>query len=100
MSTTQLRDALEKSHDAAANSVAELRVSAQDVMQDAGSRGRRYVDRAGRQASHAYDVARDRTTEGAEQAWDFVRSRPYTSIAIAAGLGVLVGGLLWARSRD
>ena len=100
MATAELRDALAKAHDASANSVAELQHTAHDAMADVGSRGRDMMDRAGKTAGYAYDMARAQTVDGAGQAWDFVRSRPYTSVAIAAGLGVLVGGLLWANRRD
>lgn len=100
MSTTQLRDALEKAHDASANSVADLQTTSHDAMSDVATRSRDVMDRAGRNASQAYDMARERTTEGAGQVWDFVRSRPYTAVAIAAGVGVIVGGLLWASRRD
>lgn len=100
MPTAQLRDALAKAHDPSANSVAELQHTAHDAMSDVGSRGRELLDRAGQSAGNAYGVARKGTVNGAGQAWDFVRERPYTAVAIAAGLGVLVGGLLWASRRD
>jgi len=100
MPTAQLRDALVKAHDASANSVAELRHTTSDATSDVGSRSRDLMDRAGQTASNAYGAAREGTVGGAEQVVDFVRERPYTAVAIAAGLGVLVGGLLWASRRD
>ncbi len=99
MPNAQLRDALEKAHDASANSVAELQTTAHDAMADVGSRGREMMDRAGQTAGYAYDMARQTAGESTDQVWNFVRSRPYTAVAIAAGVGVLVGGLLWANNR-
>jgi ElaB/YqjD/DUF883 family membrane-anchored ribosome-binding protein len=113
MSSATLRDAMEKVRDPAANSVADLKLHAQrtsDEMakrsRDARSRmrgamksARKTAGRVGDEVSHGYDVARDYTVRGAEEAWSFMRSRPMVTLAIATGIGVLIGGLLLARPQ-
>jgi len=113
MSSATLRDAMEKVRDPAANAVADLKSHAQqfgndlaDHSRDARGAMRGYMksarksaSRMGNEMSHGYDVARDATVHGAEEAWNFVRARPVVSIAIAAGVGVLLGGFLLARNH-
>jgi ElaB/YqjD/DUF883 family membrane-anchored ribosome-binding protein len=104
---------MEKVRDPAANAVADIKEHAQRLGGDLADRGgearsamrgamksaRKTAGRMGNEMSHGYDVARDYTVHGAEEAWNFVRARPVVSIAIAAGVGVLLGGLLLARSH-
>ena len=113
MSSASLRDAMEKVRDPAANAVADIKEHTQRLGNDLADRSsdarsamrgafksaRKSAGRMGREVSHGYDVARDYTVHGAEEAWSFVRARPVVSIAIAAGVGVLLGGLLLARSH-
>lgn len=113
MSSPTLRDAMEKVRDPAANSVADLKLNAQRVSDEMAERSRdsrsrmrgamksarRTASRVGGEVSHGYDVARDYTVRGAEETWSFMRSRPVMSIAIAVGVGVLIGGLLLARPK-
>jgi len=45
-----------------------------------------------------YEIAKERVTEGARRADETIRSHPYESLAIALGVGVVIGALL-RRSR-
>jgi len=45
-----------------------------------------------------YKIARQKVLDGAEVADDTIRSHPYESLAVALGVGVLLGALL--RRRD
>jgi ElaB/YqjD/DUF883 family membrane-anchored ribosome-binding protein len=47
----------------------------------------------------AYQNARKKITAGARQADETIRSHPYQSLAIALGVGVLLGAVI-RRSRD
>lgn len=44
-----------------------------------------------------YGVARKKVVSGARQADDAIRSHPYESLAIALGVGVLLGALIKRR---
>jgi len=113
MSSATLRDAMEKVRDPAANAVADIKQHAARAGNNLADRSseargavrgymksaRKSAGRFGDEVSHGYDVARDATVHGAEEAWNFVRARPVVSIAIAAGVGVLLGGFLLARNH-
>jgi ElaB/YqjD/DUF883 family membrane-anchored ribosome-binding protein len=45
-------------------------------------------------AEHYIAVARDKVVHGAKQADTAIRSHPYESLAVALGVGVLLGALL------
>jgi ElaB/YqjD/DUF883 family membrane-anchored ribosome-binding protein len=45
-------------------------------------------------AEHYISVAREKVVHGAKQADGAIRSHPYESLAIALGVGVLLGALL------
>lgn len=49
--------------------------------------------------SDVYETARGRVIEGAKYTDATIRENPYQSVAIAAGVGVLVGVLLGRRTR-
>ncbi len=49
-------------------------------------------------AAGYYKVARQKVADGASAADDAIRSHPYESLAVALGVGVLLGALL--RRRD
>jgi ElaB/YqjD/DUF883 family membrane-anchored ribosome-binding protein len=112
MASATLNDAIEKTHDTAANAVADIKshggdlkkdlsgykdeiVSAMSSAYDASKKtGARAMDNAGR----AYETARDYTVDGVKSAARAARSHPVTTVAIAAGLGLLVGAvLMWRR---
>lgn len=59
---------------------------------------RERLDSAKEKISDAYNGARQKVTDGARQADDTIRSHPYESIAIAVGVGVLLGALLRRKS--
>jgi len=41
-----------------------------------------------------YEIAKERVTEGARRTDETIRAHPYESLAIALGVGVLIGALL------
>lgn len=45
-------------------------------------------------AEHYLSVARDKVVHGAKQADATIRSHPYESLAVALGVGVLIGALI------
>jgi ElaB/YqjD/DUF883 family membrane-anchored ribosome-binding protein len=117
-----LRHAAESAQDTGRNVVADIKSSAGDVKEElAGFRQEMmsYVDkamssvkgsahRAADSASHLYDAARDRThhlydaakdktATAAHDVHDYVRARPLTSIAVAAGVGVVLGAWFLRR---
>jgi len=113
MATATLRDAIEKSHDVAANSVADVQAHADDlkgdlsgykdeIMSTVGNMydsGRKSARKLARSAGDLYDTARDRTMDTVRSATRSAKSHPVTTVAIAAGLGLLFGALLMWRRR-
>jgi len=112
MASATLQDAIEKAHDVAANHVADIQGHAQDLKSNLADRkdemmssmgsmydsGRRSARKLARGAEEMYDVARDRTLDGVRSASRTVKSHPVTTVAIAAGVGLLVGAfLMWRR---
>lgn len=63
----------------------------------AGLRAR--FDAAQQRLGEFYSGARERVVAGARYTDDTIRANPYQSIAIAAGVGLLVGVLLGRRSQ-
>ncbi|MET0262972.1 MAG: hypothetical protein ABW223_08750 [Rariglobus sp.] len=45
-------------------------------------------------AEHAFSVAKEKVVEGAKKTDSAIRSHPYESLAIALGVGVLIGAFL------
>jgi ElaB/YqjD/DUF883 family membrane-anchored ribosome-binding protein len=102
---------MEKVRDPAANAVADLHEHGGKLRDDLAEHGqrvgrrlrdaRKQASRTARQVgdeiSHGYDIARDYTSRGARDAWSAVRRHPTASIAIAVGVGVLIGGLMLSR---
>ena len=111
MSSPSIRDVMEKVRDPASNAVADIKEhagqlrddltergrEARGVLREAASSARHAAGRVGDEVSHGYDVARDYTVRRAREAMSLVQRHPTASIAIAAGLGVLIGGLFLAR---
>jgi len=112
MASAALSDAIEKVHDTAANSVADIQSHAGDLKSDlsgykdeivsavgnAYDASKRTAQRAMKGAGNAYDTARDYTVDGVKNAARAARSHPVTTVAIAAGLGLLIGAILmWRR---
>jgi len=112
MASATLQDAIEKVHDAAANHVADipehvenLKSNLSDQKDELASRagamyrsGRQSARKLARGAEVMYDVARDHALDGVRSATRTVKSHPVTTVAIAAGVGLLVGAfLMWRR---
>jgi ElaB/YqjD/DUF883 family membrane-anchored ribosome-binding protein len=66
---------------------------------DAVSALRSRYDAASERMGEMYEGARKRVVAGAKCTDEAIRENPYQSMAIAAGVGVLVGVLLGRRSK-
>lgn len=112
MASATLNDAIEKVHDTAANVAADIKPRVDDLKSDlsgykeeivsavgnAYDASKRGAQRAMKGAGKVYDQARDYTADGVRTAAQAARSHPVTTVAIAAGLGLLVGAILmWRR---
>jgi ElaB/YqjD/DUF883 family membrane-anchored ribosome-binding protein len=112
MATATLRDAIEKSHDAAANTVADIKSHGEELQADLSGykdeimssarsmyqSGKRSAQKLAHGAEEMYDMARDRALDGVRGATRTVKSHPVTTVALAAGVGLLVGAfLMWRR---
>jgi len=112
MASATLSDAIEKVHDASANVVADIKDRAGDLKSDlpgykdeimsavgnAYDSSKKTAQRAMKGAGHMYDSARDYTVDGVKSATRAARTHPVTTVAIAAGLGLLIGAILmWRR---
>ncbi len=111
MNRTSVNEVLEKVRDPAANAVAELGERATDLrdrvadkaeevggrLRQAARGARDVAHRVGDEVGHGYDVAKDYAVRHGREAVSLVQRHPVATIAIAAGLGVLIGGLLLAR---
>jgi len=112
MATAELQDAIEKSHDVASNVAADIKGHVEglkddlpgykdEIMSAAGKlykSGRKSMGRWANQAEHLYDEARDYTVDSVRSGVRSVKSHPVTTVAIAAGVGLLVGAfLMWRR---
>ena len=67
---------------------------------DAMSALRERYDVASERLGEMYDGAKKRVVAGAKVTDETIRANPYQSIAIAAGVGLLVGVLLGRRSNQ
>lgn len=45
-------------------------------------------------AEHTFEIAKEKVVEGAKKTDTAIRTHPYESLAIALGVGVLIGALL------
>jgi len=112
MATATLRDAIAKSHDASVNAVADIKGHAEDLTSDlsgykdeimsaAGSMyksGKKSAQRLMSSAGDMYETARDRTMDTVRSGVKTVKSHPVTTVAVAAGIGLLLGAfLMWRR---
>lgn len=55
---------------------------------------RECIAEAKHRIEHGYSVARDKVVAGAKQTDSVIRAHPYESLAIALGVGVLLGAVL------
>lgn len=60
---------------------------------------RRRFEAAQEQLTHLVDDARRKVTDGLKTADETIRTHPYQSVAIALGIGLLLGVLLGRRSK-
>jgi len=112
MATATLQDAIAKSHDVAVNAVADIKGHAEDlgsdlsgykdeIMSAAGKMyksGKQSAQRLARSAEGMYETARDRTMDTVRDGVRTVKSHPVTTVAVAAGVGLLIGAfLMWRR---
>ena len=66
---------------------------------DAVSALRNRFETAQERVSHLCEVAKDRVIAGAKCTDQTIRANPYQSLAIAAGVGILVGVLIGRRTK-
>ena len=67
---------------------------------DAISGLRQRYDAAQEQLGEYYEVAKQRIVDGAKRTDTVIRANPYQSLAVAAGLGLLIGVLVGRRSNS
>lgn len=60
---------------------------------------RERLDAVQEKLSDVYDSTKKRVAAGAKQADETIRENPYQSMAVALGVGVLIGVLVGRRSR-
>lgn len=65
-----------------------------DQARDKMDQLRERISEAQERLSELYDSARVKVTEGARRTDEAIRAHPYESLAIALGVGVLIGALL------
>ena len=113
MVSQALNDAVAKSYDAASNSVADLQPhvdQAREQLSDYKDRGiaaarhamdsgRKWAKSAANVASGWYDDARGYVSDHAQSAVRTARSHPLATVAIAAGVGLLIGSFLMLSRR-
>jgi ElaB/YqjD/DUF883 family membrane-anchored ribosome-binding protein len=76
-----------KSGDSANHAIGDKLTALKDRLSGATDKAREY-----------YTTARKKVVAGAHQADETIRSHPYESLAVALGVGVLLGALLRRRS--
>lgn len=98
--TTQTpKDLLEDLHTLVADAERMMGEAVSDRTADAVGALRARYDAAQERLGVMYDGARKRVVAGAKCTDAAIRENPYQSIAIAAGVGLLVGVLLGRRSQ-
>lgn len=73
--------------------------SVQEPTAEAIASLRARVDQAKARLSQYYDVAKEKTVAGAKATDAAIRDKPYHAVAIAAGVGLLIG-LYLSRDKD
>ena len=76
-----------------------LQSSVADQTEEALAALRTRFAAAQERVSHLYDGAKTKVTAGARYADETVRENPYQTLAVAVGVGVVVGVLLGRRSK-
>jgi ElaB/YqjD/DUF883 family membrane-anchored ribosome-binding protein len=100
-STTQTpKDLLNDLHALVAEAEKMMGDSLSEHTEDAVSAMRLRFDAAQERMADLYAGARKKVVAGAKYTDETIRANPYQSIAIAAGVGLLVGVLLGRRSNQ
>ena len=89
----KIQDASDKAQDA----IDESAAAAVDKVSDLADRASALVAEVGVRAKDGYSRAAARAQEAADIVDPFVQERPYAALAIAAGIGVVVGLLIAGR---
>jgi ElaB/YqjD/DUF883 family membrane-anchored ribosome-binding protein len=74
-----------------------------DMAGEKVGKARKHLDAALERGKEVYSQARDKALDGVKVTDDAVRGRPYQAIAIALGVGALIGFLAahrWDNDRD
>lgn len=93
------KDLLNDLHTLVAEAEKMMGDSISEHTEDAVSALRARYDAAQERFADLYAGARKRVVAGAKYTDESIRANPYQSIAIAAGVGLLVGVLLGRRSK-
>ena len=79
----------------------QLVVETEQLLDNAGEHAgdkiselRERVERAGGSVREFYGTARQKILSGARRADETIRARPYESLAVTLGIGVLIGALI------
>lgn len=113
MVSSSLQGVIDKTHDIASNSVADLKPHAQALRSELGGYKEDFVTAAGSaydsarrgarqvagRAGDAYDSAKDYAIDGWKSTSRAARGHPLATVAIAAGVGLLVGAVLVLSKR-
>ncbi len=93
------QDLLDDLHALVAEAEKMMGESAPEATADIVSTLRQRYDAAQERLGEIYETTRQRVVAGAKCTDTAIRENPYQSLAIAAGVGLLVGVLLGRRSR-
>lgn len=88
---TQLKDLITEAEQLVGDSTS-------GVVSDKVAAVRERLGAAQERLEELYDSAREKVVAGARTADDTIRAHPYESLAVALGVGVLIGALLRNRS--
>ncbi|MBW8781335.1 MAG: DUF883 family protein [Verrucomicrobia bacterium] len=97
-STDSPEELLEQLRELVAEAEKTINEGLSEGAQDRLSNLRERLQNAREQAMEALASARNKVVAGAKQADATIRSHPYESLAVALGVGVLLGALLRRRS--
>jgi ElaB/YqjD/DUF883 family membrane-anchored ribosome-binding protein len=87
-------EAIQDAADKVTGAIDDTAETAADKVLDAADKASAFVAEAGARAQEAYRSAAGRAQDVADTIDPFVQERPYLAVAIAAGIGLVVGLLL------
>lgn len=79
--------------------LSDLRTSVRTGLHDTAQTGRQALHAVGDAAAHTARNLRSSAMEARDKAAHCIAERPFTSVAIAAGIGALVGAAIMFRRR-